>query len=231
MLTIISDTHLTDGTSGQTINHKAFDIFHHQIIGLCEKRRVSTFELMLLGDIFDLIRSEKWTATDVRPWHDKSPAQEAVVTDILTNVLDKNKPALDSLRNLISDIGSQSQCQEAMLTYMMGNHDWIINRYSSARRVVREALGLSGDDPFQWTPLVRSDHRVVMRHGDRYDPINYMRDKGRDASSLGDAVVIELLNRFPWECATALDLPREDPTIQQLRDIDTSDPTALSLPG
>ncbi|MFQ5903201.1 MAG: hypothetical protein ACE5JO_05885 [Candidatus Binatia bacterium] len=224
MLTVISDTHLTDGTSGQTINHKAFDIFRQQVAGLAEKRKASTFELVLLGDIFDLIRSEKWIATDVRPWNEKSKEQSSVVMDILTDILEQNKPALAILRGLLDDIGNQNQCRKATLTYMMGNHDWLINRYPSARQAVGQALGLTGNAPFQWMPLVRRDHRVVMRHGDRYDEYNYMEEEGRDSSSFGDAIVIELLDRFPWKCATALGLPKEHPTIQRLRDIDNVRP-------
>ncbi|MGE3776849.1 MAG: hypothetical protein AB7F89_06685, partial [Pirellulaceae bacterium] len=37
-------------------------------------------------------------------------------------------------------------------------------------------------------------HRVLARHGDMFDPINF--GETRDAASLGDAIVIELVNRF-----------------------------------
>lgn len=222
MLTVASDFHLTDGTSGQTINQKAFEIFRQQIVNLAKARNARTFELVLLGDIFDVIRSEKWVESKIRPWHEKSPAQEEVVSKIFESIIKQNAPGLKSLRKLVETM--QERCGKALLTYMMGNHDWIINRYRSTRKATREALGLPGDGPFPWMPLVRPEHRVVMRHGDRYDHINYMGDKGRDASSLGDAIVIELLDRFPWECAKALGLPRNHRTIQRLRDIDNVRP-------
>jgi len=46
-------------------------------------------------------------------------------------------------------------------------------------------------------------YKVLARHGDIYDPFNYAGS--RDASSLGDAIVIELLDRYPEQVARALD--------------------------
>jgi UDP-2,3-diacylglucosamine pyrophosphatase LpxH len=42
-------------------------------------------------------------------------------------------------------------------------------------------------------------HRVYVQHGDEYDEFNYHKSIGRDGASLGDAIVIELINKFPEE--------------------------------
>jgi UDP-2,3-diacylglucosamine pyrophosphatase LpxH len=224
MLVFISDIHLTDGTSGETINPRAFEVFSAQITELAKKRGAKSFQLVLLGDIFDLIRSEKWIKQEkIRPWSKKSPKQKAVVMDILNKILTENEAILASIRGILPIIRNNG-CSKASITYLMGNHDWIINRYPQAREAVRKALGHTGDELFQWTPLVDKGHHVIARHGDRYDPINYIKEKGRDASSMGDAIVIELLNCFPRKCAEALNLAEDDPIIEQLRNIDNVRP-------
>lgn len=79
MLVIISDLHLTDGSSGQTIQEGAFRIFRERFRDLvydASKRTGDRYEplkevdLILLGDILDIIRSDRWCHADpsVRPW-------------------------------------------------------------------------------------------------------------------------------------------------------------------
>jgi hypothetical protein len=54
-------------------------------------------------------------------------------------------------------------------------------------------------DPYESDELlaVLRRHRVLARHGDIYDPINFSED--RDVASLGDAIIIDLLARFTLE--------------------------------
>jgi hypothetical protein len=68
-------------------------------------------------------------------------------------------------------------------------------------------------------------HKVLARHGDIHDPFNFEGD--RNTSSLGDAIVVELLNRFPSIVEQELggDLP--DATFAGLREIDNVRPLLL----
>ncbi|MGE3777621.1 MAG: hypothetical protein AB7F89_10580, partial [Pirellulaceae bacterium] len=77
MLVIISDLHLTDGTSGDDSNPGAFEIFRERLQELAYRaswrvdgtyRPLDRIELVLLGDIFDLMRSQHWLASTARPW-------------------------------------------------------------------------------------------------------------------------------------------------------------------
>ena len=94
---------------------------------------------------------------------------------------------------------------------MVGNHDWILrnpdSRLDEVRYMVKSSLGLLNRD-FVWdikeisktaTELLdlSKEHRVYFQHGDSYDPYNYHPFLGRDASSVGDAIVIELVTGFP----------------------------------
>jgi hypothetical protein len=47
-------------------------------------------------------------------------------------------------------------------------------------------------------------YKVYAQHGDLFDPFNYSGEKGRDAASLGDAFVVEVINRFPIEVESHL---------------------------
>ncbi|MGB1250490.1 MAG: hypothetical protein ACPG8W_07760, partial [Candidatus Promineifilaceae bacterium] len=99
--------------------------------------------------------------------------------------------------------------------YMAGNHDWFFVKegaaYDRIRAKVVETFGLAHPytEPFPWdvsrekhTALTQTllDHKVFARHGDIYDAFNYDMDANkRTVTSLGDALVIELINRFPRE--------------------------------
>src|SRR6266849_1591142 len=79
MLVIISDLHLTDGTSGETIRSGAFKAFRERFRDLAYDASwrsdakyvpIERMDLVLLGDILDVIRSTRWcqASSDVRPW-------------------------------------------------------------------------------------------------------------------------------------------------------------------
>ncbi|HXV99480.1 MAG TPA: hypothetical protein VEC93_13740, partial [Anaerolineae bacterium] len=103
------------------------------------------------------------------------------------------------------------------------------------RQSVVEAMGLtnSPQEPFPHDPSespllqdIYKQHRVFARHGDIFDSYNYQED--RNVSSLGDAVVVDLLNRFSVEVRARLgdDLPQ--PCVEGLREIDNVRPTLIA---
>jgi hypothetical protein len=78
MLVIISDLHLTDGTSGETIKAGAFKTFRESFRDLAydaswrsddKYEPIQCMDLVLLGDILDVIRSTRWceAPAGVRP--------------------------------------------------------------------------------------------------------------------------------------------------------------------
>jgi UDP-2,3-diacylglucosamine pyrophosphatase LpxH len=195
MLVFLSDVHLTDGSSGETIKPTAFGIFADNLVKLAET--VSSLEelrVVLLGDIFDVIRSSQWLATTIRPWDPASPDQQKVVENILRTILLNNRQSLasfDKLRQFARQRGVPFE-----ITYVIGNHDWLINRYPSCREQVANALGVAiVSTAMLPTEFFDPSYKVFARHGDILDKFNYMGN--RDASSIGDAIVIELLNKYP----------------------------------
>ncbi|MBX3415260.1 MAG: hypothetical protein KF708_21425 [Pirellulales bacterium] len=261
MLVIISDLHLTDGTSGTTISSGAFEIFAERLHDLAASaswradgryRPIERIDLVLLGDVLDVIRSSHWLARrDVRPWTNPHRLEFIeLVTSITNDILKHNDRSFAVLRELASDGGLRipaalsggrpardgaEQAVPVRIWYMVGNHDWFFHlrgpEYDLLRQSIIRSLGLSNraDHPFPHDPAecdelldVQRRHKVFARHGDLYDPFNFEGE--RDASSLGDAIVIELINRFAAsvEEQMADELPAT--TLLGLREIDNVRP-------
>lgn len=125
--------------------------------------------------------------------------------------------------------------------YMVGNHDWFYHlrgdAYDKIRQRIIDAIGLDNPAtlPFPHDPAefgqssafarlqhAYADHRVFARHGDIYDPANF--DGDRDKSSLGDAVVVELIDRFSPEVKRQLGTKVPAAFIQGLEEIDNIRP-------
>ncbi len=235
MLLIISDLHLTDGSTGSTVGSGAFEDFRENLIDLATDassrrdgsyRPLDSIEIVLLGDIFDIIRSIRWTdpedgsVSEVRPWHDsKSPAFVAKVSEVCDAILAANSESFAILKGLAIDnpitipTTKEGQDRTAVKTniyYVVGNHDWFLHlpgeAYEAIREKIRTQAGLANPpgpfphDPFEadWLMNIYKDHGVFARHGDIYDDFNFDKKADtRDIATLGDAFVLEIINRFP----------------------------------
>lgn len=233
MLVFFSDIHLTDGTSGETINEGAFELFADQLVDLARKRQARELRLVLLGDALDIIRSSRWLTgpQHVRPWTPAGSDQERVVAEILHETLQRNRPALRFLGELPDRISADGVIPRRRVTfeYVLGNHDWLLNRYRSTREMVVRELSLperyvEGGFPREFFSP-EDEYDALARHGDIYDRLNYDVESGRDAASLGDVITIELLSRFPLEVAHELQGQQGAARIvQKLREIDNVRP-------
>jgi len=261
MLVIISDLHLTDGTSGATVSPGAFELMAERLVDLsisASQRRdgryqpVERLDLLLLGDVLDVIRSTQWLDGQARPWdgHDSQSLFQQVAR-ITGDILGLNKPALAVLRRLAKQgltvppaltngrpVAGECAHVPVRIHYMVGNHDWFFHlpgeHYNKLRRQLASHMGLatSPNAPFPHEPWESNEllqvlrrHKVFARHGDIYDPFNYEGD--RDASSLGDVIVLELLSRFNIQVARQLgdDLPTA--ALAGLRELDNVRPVLL----
>ena len=288
MLVIISDLHLTDGSSGEIINDSAFRLFKNRISDMAydaswrynEKNEeyyepIKQMDILLLGDILDMIRSEKWNDAldDIMPWTKKRQDDFFInVEKIAGSVLDFNASSFQILKGIadgdISIPKGMNEADEAEkalkkikykatpeklqvkvnIYYMIGNHDWFFyiddSRINRIRNRVIDELGLSNekDKPFPYCygdnkaiQLIQEEHKVFAEHGDRFDKTNYQKPN-RDASSVGDVVVIKLLNEIPKKIEDCL---RRSPEkagtddevnvfVKQLKEIDNLRPYTLA---
>lgn len=266
MLVIISDLHLTDGTSGETIRAGAFREFRENLRELAydaswrsDKKYapIDRIDLVLLGDILDVIRSTKWCGapSEIRPWGNQNdPHFPEMVGRITEDVIGNNKESLNILTSLHSpeimslpptgpDGGVAIKPPARIpvpvrIHYLVGNHDWFFHlkgpAHDQIRRVIVEALGLENPntspfphDPFESALIeeIYREHRVFARHGDIFDPSNF--EHSRDASSLGDAIVIELLDRFGTAVREQFGARLPDACDAGLREIDNIRPLSM----
>ena len=235
MLVLFSDIHLTDGSSGETINAEAFGQFADQVADLADRRGASQVRLVLLGDGLDIIRSTRWSegSPHCRPWSPMGDEQEAATLGILRTILDQNSRALECLRRISERVADRSRIppSRVRLDYVLGNHDWLINRYASCRSLVAESLRLPRIYVEHGFPVEfvspPGAYDVVARHGHEYDRNNRNSAEGWEASSFGDAVVVELVNRLPLALAEEL---AGDPAcgeiLHRLKEIDNVRPYA-----
>lgn len=227
MLVIISDLHLTDGTSDTTLSPEAFFLFAERLRELATRaawrsdgqfRPLERIDVLLLGDILDIMHSKVWIEGTMRPWHDFShPDLQKTFTAVVDGILAKNAEGLGVLRALATQgaiclapgnlSGSEAYRVPVRIHYMVGNHDWPLHlpgsSYDALRQKVAQHLGLANSPtlPFAHDPYESDEvldvlrrHRAMARHGDIYDPLSFAED--RDVSSLGDALNIEVVGRF-----------------------------------
>jgi UDP-2,3-diacylglucosamine pyrophosphatase LpxH len=263
MLVIVSDLHLTDGTTGPTLEPGAMDLFAERLADLAWRaswraggnyQPIERLDLVLLGDVLDIVHSQKWLASDLRPWSDlQSPTGSDAVAQITDGILRHNAQTVRSLRSLATESvitvpqgdaagGPALDVMELPVAvrthYMVGNHDWPLHlpgpQYDVLRHKVAHHLGLINQHnrPFphdsaeseELQETLRS-HRVLARHGDIHDPLSFSDD--RDASSLSDVIAIELVGRFIAYLETELADELPAVAIAALQEMDQVRPVLL----
>ena len=264
MLIILSDLHLNDGTTGETLSPEAFALFTDRLKELAitaswrsdgAYRPIERIDLVLLGDVLDLLHSSRWQAAGgVRPWDDPlSPGLIEQITRITGDILSQNQESLASLRALAAEgeisippmlraarpaCDADDQPVPVRTHYMVGNHDWFYHlrgeAYDALRQKLTEQMGLANrpDLPFPHD-VTESDellqtmrgHKVVARHGDAFDPLSFEGD--RDLSGLSDAITLDLVVRFVIEMEQGLGHELPDAAVLALREIDNFRPLLL----
>lgn len=264
MLVIVSDLHFTDGSRGATVSPRAFSLFLERLRESAvaaswrtdgRYRPIERLDLVLLGDVLDVIRSARWLSLPgIRPWgNPHAPQFIDQVTQITTDILSVNESAMAALRELATE-GQFSlpatarpghSAQEphdhpvsVRIHYMVGNRDWVFHlpgsRFDNLRQTVVRYMGLANrpDRPFPHDAnesesilQVMRQHKVAARHGDLYDPLSF--DGDRDASSVSDAIVVELIQRFCQEVSTRLGNELPATILLALAEIDDVRPLVL----
>jgi UDP-2,3-diacylglucosamine pyrophosphatase LpxH len=218
MLVFISDLHFVDGTAGEhNLSSRAFEYFFDDLAAIAKKasNKIKEIKLVFLGDIFDLLRTEKWFdyPVDERPWGTREQAIETnaqTIFDAIKNHAENDK-SFQIIRQGIPNLQARCNLQSApTVIYLPGNHDRLCNRYVSLRKEVCDTLGIplsqhDPADPFSHS-FQDSAHGVFARHGHEYDKYNYEGGSSYTLADyqrvpIGDPITTELVARLPYELA------------------------------
>ena len=206
--------------------------------------------------MLDLLHSTRWCDdANARPWGNvRSPEFVEQISAITDAILVQNQESLGILSSLATEgevslppmlraarpaLDGDRQPVLVRIHYMVGNHDWFYHLpgepYNALRKKLVERLGLANrpDRPLPHD-ISESDellqvmrrHKVTARHGDVFDPLSFEED--RDASSLSDAIVLEVINRFGIEVERVLGQELPDAAVLGLREIDNIRPLLLT---
>ncbi|MEH7094147.1 hypothetical protein [Neobacillus vireti] len=233
MLIFISDLHLSDQTAGRhQLESATFrDIFRE--LAYQAKEAVSPFKpqeqdlkIILLGDIFDLIRTELWfTQKDTsevinlkdRPWGNPSEKTEEIAADILNKIIKENKEIFSILSG--KEWETLGFPKKPEIIYIQGNHDRLCNVYPSLRKTVIDLLGLQDHMPIEPFPnyFKAEEYGVFARHGHEWDPFNfegdYQTQNNYYKTPIGDVIACEIASKLPIEVGKRLQnthLPEKD---------------------
>ena len=182
----------------------------------------------------------------VRPWTNfRAPEYAAKLSDITRAILKNNQESIAILKGLTQgsvtlppatvrgkmDKEAREIPVKVRLHFMVGNHDWYYHLPGSAFDAIRAeivgAFGLSNSPkPFPHElkesaelSALLNRYKVFAQHGDLFDSFNYNKEKGRDASSLGDAFAVEILNRFPVEVEKRVGSELPPSIVENLREL------------
>jgi UDP-2,3-diacylglucosamine pyrophosphatase LpxH len=233
VIIVISDLHLMDGSAGaQYVESGVFRSTFTDLAAHAREANARDIKLVFLGDLFDVIRSERWFefGLDERPWGDK-PTEEAAAA-ILDGVIAENAETFELLSGSLVD--QFDFPVEPELVYVPGNHDRLCNLYPALRGRVREALGMpASDEPFEHY-FLDPEHGVFARHGQEWDSFNF---EGSEAlarhtfakvpradymkTPVGDVIAAELASKMPIYVLEYLpdDYPYRDRIAERMRNL------------
>jgi UDP-2,3-diacylglucosamine pyrophosphatase LpxH len=226
VLVVLSDLHFCDGTaSPRNVKASAFQLLLQEIYDLAARSGARDLDLVLLGDIFDLLRTERWfedadgraVPLEVRPWGaaeivDGAPHAAATLDHALAiadEIVARNREALASLRGETL-VGAPARVRRI---FVPGNHDRLCLHDVRIRDRVRRALGavdesgLAAEGIFTHR-LEMARYALLARHGHEHDPWNFARWRPPGAAlrwddadylptPIGDPIITELIARLP----------------------------------
>lgn len=214
MLIFLSDLHLMDGTAGKHyLGIETFkDIFKEVAIqaldaGITKNSKSTQLKIVLLGDIFDLVRTEAWfvkkqngkvietISKDDRPWGSSSIRTETLACEIFDHIIMENQEIIDIIS--CKDWKGLGFPIKPEIVYIPGNHDRLCNLYPSLRERVINHLGLNDISPNNQFPHIFADkqHGVFARHGHEYDSFNYTGVY--EETPIGDVIAAEIASKLP----------------------------------
>jgi UDP-2,3-diacylglucosamine pyrophosphatase LpxH len=249
MLILISDLHLSDCSTASNPHATSIELLIKELKGSIEAKQPTEIHVVLLGDIFDVVRTDYWHANGLpaasRPWGgdtldpetgmNPDPAVEGQFAAILEKVL--AQPSSRALTSGLKQLAEGFPTLPAKVTYVVGNHDRVLNNFESLRaRIAAEFSPLEVD----FANHFYSDaYRIFARHGHEWDQhchgwkfLTKVLQPGSRAGrfdpevyrvmAIGEVVTAELMSGFVFNVRTAL--PDDAEFLRLVREINNLRP-------
>ncbi|HXT64150.1 MAG TPA: hypothetical protein VN696_14020 [Pyrinomonadaceae bacterium] len=218
MLTFVSDLHLADTNSRATIDVPYLIDQLRVLTTNAQKKKIQDLKIVLLGDIFEILKSKRWLDDEVRPWEPCTTKHVTSVSSIFDSIIESNPLFFRGLQNLVTEFPF------VRLHYVPGNHDLPLNTGMGvkARERLTSALPLQLSDAQKFgNYLVDEAHGVIARHGHEWDSSNRYSNR---LSAIGDAIVIDLLLRLPIIVSKSMGIDVDDNRLAFLHELDNVRP-------
>ena len=226
MIIFISDLHLMDGTAGK--HQLETEIFRDTFMELARQTQTSVthlradkqdIKIVLLGDIFDVIRTERWFLNksgnrmaevnpEDRPWGNSGEKTEIIALEILDHIIKENKEIISILSG--KEWRQLGFPKRPEIIYIPGNHDRLCNVYPSMRKRVTEILELDALLSTRYFPNIykNEQHGVFARHGHEWDLFNFEGDYRSENAyrdiPIGDVIAAEVASKLPIKVGNKL---------------------------
>ena len=181
MKVFLSDLHLSDGKERDDFQyHKEFDELVKDL-----SADFKNIEMILLGDIFDLIRTHKYC--EYEPASLTEGGIQEIKRKVMAEILENHGSFLETLRHFIDQ-------PRHTFKYIVGNHDFGTSLDNTLPEMIQDKFGL-GFTPEHYYQDKRLG--IWAEHGHRYDIINntYGKDGTPIPYCLGDRIVVEIVDR------------------------------------
>ena len=178
MLVVVSDIHLSDGSTANNVHGTAFELLSSEIAAAQRAKGATEIHLLLLGDIFDLVRTDWWhrnTAPADRPWGGTlDPATgmnqdagkiQAQFEQVFGRVL--ADPGTAALLEMLNRLPAETQLP-VRITYVLGNHDRVLINFPSLQEMLRVKLPKVPELEFV-NGFRSARYGVQARHGHEWD--------------------------------------------------------------
>jgi UDP-2,3-diacylglucosamine pyrophosphatase LpxH len=254
MLVVISDLHLTDCSTASNPHETAFKLLVDELKGNVDAKAPTEIHVLLLGDIFDLVRTSWWHEnvpnSKQRPWdgtldpatamNTNTAAIEKQFAEVLERVL-----AQPSSTEFVKGLKSLTETRlDTRITYVVGNHDRVLNNFESLRTRVARA--------FAPVPVTFANefhdpqYAISARHGHEWDPhchgwefLTKVLDRKSKAGrfdprvyqvmAIGEVITAELMGGFVWHVDQNLPAPADEPYRRLIREVNNLRPMSDAI--
>lgn len=228
MIAVLSDLHLTDGTCrGSSPRIADLTETLERVRELAKQAEKDSFDLVMLGDTLDLLRSEKWADAGMSPAKLGRYDQGVdFIKSILQGIADN--PANLQLFRWLQQLRLGEPPRLDRIYLIPGNHDRLVGEQGDD--LAAELDRMFG--PYRILPdeVVKEFDEIglLLVHGHHWDPWNRpWSDKRARPCPYGDFIVVDLVNRLPREAAKSLALTLNDPVIRRYQNIEHVQPAMI----